>query len=244
MWREITRIAKRGGAALGLVVVIVASSHPAYGVQITNMDPDWVQVGSGATWALPADLNLMGLSCGVKPNNTCIPAGYWFFDQSFPPPMTVTQGYYTVIDTDCTTFAPMKDCLAAVIGFSDAGGFPQVFFFAAPSVPDLTMGGWPAYTNEGVLCTKATLNVSCIGSFPLDFLDGEILEITAAVGGYDYFDPFGTGHDTNDGLQITAVVGTAQVEFLRVPEPMTIALFGAGLLGLGALHRRKAHKLS
>jgi hypothetical protein len=59
----------------------------------------------------------------------------------------------------------------------------------------------------------------------------------------DFFDV--TGHGDFTSVLVTSgdyVLNVNNIDYSAVPEPLTLSLFGAGLLGLGALRRRKARK--
>lgn len=94
------------------------------------------------------------------------------------------------------------------------------------------------------LATSTTIMGQNITAFKFDFMDFQLtgdgdnyfvapnpFAFSLEVGGdFDAFSPAGT--------QI--IRGDVSAEFMAVPEPSTIAVMGLGLLGLGAVRRRKA----
>jgi pyruvate-formate lyase-activating enzyme len=82
---------------------------------------------------------------------------------------------------------------------------------------------------NGILCTE-TDSGGCVGSFTLATTTGSTITVTAASDGISFFDPFGAGFDTSDGLQMTTK---------GVPEPGSFALLAFGLVGLAGTLRKK-----
>lgn len=88
-------------------------------------------------------------------------------------------------------------------------------------------------SDQGDLCLAFASDTETqgvdFGTFPLTFLETTAGPWNATF----YLDP-----------QLQALGYTAQFfsDAENVPEPLTLSLFGAGLIGLGALRRRKAHK--
>jgi len=82
-------------------------------------------------------------------------------------------------------------------------------------------------------------------NFNGDLPDGGLFDFYT---GYDYFFYIsGEGINAQDisyntGESFTAATGFAVTPLVATPEPTTLALFGAGLLGLGFLYRRRSMK--
>ena len=194
---------------LVLAVVAVLLCPPmlrADGVTVTTNSPGWVQVAPN-TFVLPADLS--GIGCGSENLVTCEPQGQFNFNVSF-----ATSGTFNILNASGTA--------SDVISFSNSDGHGVVSFSSDPPAPQ-NLGG-------PTLCVE-DVGTGCTATFNLQATNGTVLTLTAASDGESFFDPFGTGSDTSDGLSVTAVTAT--------PEPGTLPLLASGLLGLAAILRNK-----
>ena len=102
------------------------------------------------------------------------------------------------------------------------------------------MSGSTSLTQSDVFSTPGSSahdTLSSVGPTAYTFSDGAILDITLAGGTYN------GNLSSYNGISDRITFELVQAPTAAVPEPMTLALFGAGLAALGTvamLRRRKA----
>jgi len=170
---------------------------------------DWAAVGTpsgyNGTWVLPASLY------GGENSTTYEQPGVFYLTSG----LTSGDGTYYILDPDGATVSDV---------ITITGGLPvgTVTFSSDPTLPSNF-----SPTGNTLLGTEDPSN-GFVGSIYVTTTDGATVQITVASDAESYFDPFGAGYDTSDGIQ-----------FSQVPIPPTMLLLGSGLLGLVGLGWRR-----
>ena len=205
MKRTLTLLA---GAAF--LAVLTASSLFANEYTVQSVSPAWQEVNN-STWVLPATIP----GCGSENEPSCEPTGDFLVNV---PIGGITAGYATMTEAD----GSISDYF--VWGNTGPNGNGELLFYSDPNVPS----SLPSF-DYGSMCTEDPVT-GCVVSESLIMGDGGILSFTLASDGESYFDPFGAGYDTSDGISFTNAT---------TPEPCSLLLFGSFLGLVGGVLRRK-----
>lgn len=199
---------------IGVVLLLAVTAAFA---DVTQYGPAaWTQLpgGQGAyTFVMPA-ANQPG-GCGSENGNTCEVTGYFDVGAAF-----TTTGEWQILDADGITVSDQ-------VFWDNGPGFAAVAFYSDPELYN-SGGGYAPDPLQGTLCIEDNVN-GCVGTFGLQLSDGTNISINVGSDGESYFDPFGAGYDTSDGIEFT-------------PEPTSVLLLAGvvGLLGRQLVRRRRA----
>ena len=167
--------------------------------------------GSGATWVLPASIP----GCGSENGTTCEPTGVWYGNTAWsgiPSKITMTEADGSASDVILfDNGGPNGDFRVRFYSDPNPGVYAQWSnYFLYANYNETYSGG--GTSGPQPICCQLT------GVFVNVASDGEV-----------YFDPFGGGFDTSDGIQFTGNV----VAGPNVPEASTWAMMLLGFAGLG-----------
>jgi len=197
------------GAAAQAPLVVYDYGIP--GSWVTSAKPG----DTNPTFVLPA--NLTGVNCGAENEPACEPYGGFVIK-------TPWSGIPSII-----TMTEPNGAFSDVISFdSKAYGNFRITFFSDPANGLAYFPGYALYANYPEDATNGFVGTVtiCCEVYPL--------QVTLASDGESFFDPFGYGFDTSDGIQFLGANYGG-----HIPEPGTLLLLGSGILGLGGVIRRK-----
>jgi len=198
---------------LGLFVSLACLGALAGPLIVYSASPAWVSVPGGpTTYVLPAGL-------------TGEPTGVWYFNQTWAGSPTY------VSMTEAT--GGLSDIL--MFDSNGPGGLFRVMFFSDPNLPDPSFyAGYTRY--EGLI--EDPVNGGVGGPYTACcIMPGNWLLVTFASDGELYFDPFGYGADTSDGIRFEGALDGGR---FGVPEPSTGLLVGVVGGALLYVRRRRA----
>lgn len=202
---------------LGVLLLVAVGAQAD--VTVTNgSSAGWVFI-SHNTYGLPADLS--GIGCGIENETTCEPMGVFNFNVSFN-----SSGAVNIMDA--------TGAISDQIQWGNGGnGLGVVTFKSDPDLNNL-VGDVSSICIEGD-ADHGGVAGGCVGSFIISTAGGDVT-VYGASDGEVVFDPFGLGADSSDEIKFVGATPT------EAPEPGSMALLGAGLLGLAGTIRRKLNK--
>ncbi len=156
-------------------------------------------------------------------------------------PVTGATFTWTVTaDTNAVSYIPFYDYMPATSSTIDISGFGTLTTtsqFAAVFAPSYAEAAFEDVSSSSGLTEMV------MGGVPLLHYDGLSAKGPVAL----WFVPMGViATDQGDVIMTSSqglYPGVFQATGGRVPEPVTLALFGAGLAGIGALRRKASSKL-
>jgi len=221
-------------AAMAVVLSLCVSQGFAVIVSplcVTNASSGgWVETGSdGGSLGCPVSLADPQLPVTfVIPENPTTPAeavGDFVLSKAFNMPFGHTAVYFTMTDKsgDLTTISDY--ILFGNTGNGNTTG--EVLFYSDP------LGGFTPpsmYDNGGNICLDSAAAGCVATSSPIQMVGDGAIIITIASDGETFFDPFGAGFDTSDGIQFQSAA----------PEPSSLFM-SLLLLAVGLGVRRWVH---